>query len=134
WRFEGFFADVTYTSRGRQQTKVAVQVPELDGLAQRVFLGPFLARQRLADERHVRRLQGVAVIEEPSLQQGNAKRAEVALARRAILGIARAGWIVEQLLEFLDEARQSFVFVHSPDLADGARQSFVGIHHDIRAV
>ena len=56
----------------------------------RILVRPFRRGERLADDRHVRRVRSVALVEQPAAHQRNAHRREVALAGDAIAGEAGA--------------------------------------------
>ncbi len=70
--FQAVFADIAHNPHDGEQAQVPIHVAKLDRPAQWVLIGPLLARQRLANQCHVRRIHCVALIEEPATQQGNA--------------------------------------------------------------
>ena len=47
----------------REQPQVAIHVPEFNRVADRVLAGPAFARQRVADQGHMRRFRPIPLIE-----------------------------------------------------------------------
>ena len=69
--------NVANDANHRQQAQIPIHVPELNGLADRVLTRPAFARQRLADQRDVRRIRTVALVKSSTLNKRNPEYLEV---------------------------------------------------------
>src|SRR5437773_6047163 len=95
-------AHVADNADDRERAHVAIHVAELDDFAERIFVGPLLARQRFADERHMGRIRAVALLKHASPQQRDAQGAEVASAGHSEARIADPFWILRHPLPFVE--------------------------------
>jgi len=85
---------VTHNADDMQQTQVSVHIPELNALAYRVFIGPILPPERLADDSRMRRIGLVAGIKRATLEQRDTHCRKIAGSGQTILRITRLRRVV----------------------------------------
>src|SRR5438552_2686179 len=78
-RIEAVIVNVAHDSDNRQQPRVAIHVPKLYRVADRVLIWPPVARQRFADHGNVRSVRAVALVKDSSSNQRNFQRLEVSV-------------------------------------------------------
>ena len=59
---QAFSVHVSDNSNDGEWPKIAIHVAELNQAAQRVLVGPLLTRERLANQRYMRRVHGVTLV------------------------------------------------------------------------
>ena len=98
-RIEAIFVRVAHDPDDRQQTQVAIHVPKLDRVADRVLIWPAAARERLADQGNVRSVRVVALVEHSPANQRNAENLEISVGGDAEIGGADAFLLLAQRVE-----------------------------------
>ena len=88
--------NVAHDSDNRQQPRVAIHVPKLYRVADRVLIWPPVARQRFADHGNVRSVRAVALVKDSSSNQRNFQRLEVSVRDDAEVRAAKALFLLEQ--------------------------------------
>src|SRR5690348_16121385 len=83
WRIGTVFMHIAYDPNNGEQPDVAIHISEFDGVADGVLAGPALACKRCTDERNVRKVRPVVIVEHPSSQKRYSERPKITASRDA---------------------------------------------------
>src|SRR5271170_8029545 len=138
--FEAVVANIADYANNGEQAKVSIHVSELNGAAERILAGPTIVRGRLADEGDVRRIDGVAIVKQATLQKRNVENFEEAARSDNVIRVTQIGFVAKKAFKPGGEFREkSLILLKIP--GDGAsnqilcvRRKLPGIHEYKRAI
>lgn len=137
---QGMIVDVADNTNDCEEARIAIHVPEFDGAADGILIGPRLLGERLADESDMRGVDCVVFVEETALEKRNVESFKKARGNDKEISFAEVRLVTEEFIKKISEfSEQRVIFFKATgeralDQILNARGDLRGVHEDERTL